>query len=121
MKTKDERTVGAVLFITGGLLGAAIALLFAPQSGKKTRRDIRRAGSTVKNKAEKVKIELGRAMDGWVDDFSDQLQGGIVQGQDWMDQAIPGVLQALGSGKQFIKAEIDKLTHAGDSSASRTH
>jgi gas vesicle protein len=121
MKTKDERAVGAVLFITGGLLGAAIALLFAPQSGKRTRRDIRRAGSTVKNKSEKISLELGRAMDGWVDDFSDQLQGGIAHGQDWMDRAIPGVLQALGSGKQHIKAEIDKLTHAGDSSASRTH
>jgi gas vesicle protein len=121
MKTKDERTVGTVCFITGGLLGAAIALLFAPQSGKRTRRDIRRVGSTAKNKAEKIRLELGRAMDGWVDDFADQLQGGIAQGQDWVDQAIPGVLQALGSGKQYIKAEIDKFTKAGDSPASRTH
>ena len=42
----DERNdgvvMGALLVLTGAILGAGAALLFAPQSGSRTRRDISR-------------------------------------------------------------------------------
>lgn len=35
MATENGKLNGVVLFLAGGLLGAAIALLLAPQSGKR--------------------------------------------------------------------------------------
>ena len=42
----------AAALIAGALLGAGIALLFAPQSGRKTRHDIHQFAGKVGNKAE---------------------------------------------------------------------
>lgn len=39
-------------FLFGGLLGAGIALLLAPESGRKTRRRIRNLAEEVREKAE---------------------------------------------------------------------
>ena len=45
-------------FLTGAALGAGLALLFAPQSGKETRKQIKelsdKMGSDVKDEAEKI-------------------------------------------------------------------
>src|SRR5512138_3362340 len=51
---------GALMLVAGGIIGAGLALLFAPQSGKKTRKDISRYAKKVKHRADDV-----------VDDFSD--------------------------------------------------
>lgn len=44
IRAQQERTMMIVTFLLLGLgIGAALALLFAPQRGEQTRRDIRRA------------------------------------------------------------------------------
>lgn len=41
MSDRDNNaTVGAMMLVAGGVIGAGLAILFAPQSGKKTRRQI---------------------------------------------------------------------------------
>lgn len=49
----------AVALIAGGLLGAGVALLFAPQSGRKTRRDLCHLAEKTRNKVEAAQIEWG--------------------------------------------------------------
>jgi gas vesicle protein len=72
MYYEDES--GAVNFVAGLLLGAVIgaslALVTAPQSGRKTRKRLVRAVSTVRDSAE----------DHW-DDLSDELQGAVKAGR----------------------------------------
>ena len=59
--SRDENTALVALFsfLAGGLIGAGVALLLAPQSGKKTRKQIRELAEDVKEQAseyaEKVK------------------------------------------------------------------
>lgn len=59
--SRDENTALVALFsfLAGGLIGAGVALLLAPQSGKKTRKQIREFADDVKEQAseyaEKVK------------------------------------------------------------------
>lgn len=48
----DTAIVALVSFVLGGLLGAGIALLAAPQSGKKTRKEIRDFAEDVRDHAE---------------------------------------------------------------------
>lgn len=50
---KDENTglIALFSFLAGGLIGAGLALIFAPQSGKKTRKQIREFAEDVKEQA----------------------------------------------------------------------
>ena len=53
MWTSDRKTgqVALVSFLAGGLVGAGLALLFSPQSGKKTRAQIREYADDIKDQA----------------------------------------------------------------------
>ncbi len=62
--SRDENTALVALFsfLAGGLVGAGVALLLAPQSGKKTRKQMREFADDVKEQAveyaEKVKEKV---------------------------------------------------------------
>jgi gas vesicle protein len=66
MRNDDVVKVGAA-FLVGGAIGAAIALLYAPQSGRETRKDIKRTARRVKNEA----VDLVEDTIDRVDDFVD--------------------------------------------------
>lgn len=102
----------ATAFILGSLAGAGIALIFAPQSGKKTREDMRYWGRVLKIKSEKAQLELERGMKNLVADVSEKLQNVVEDGKHLTDTAVPALLDALESGKKCIKAEIEKVMHS---------
>lgn len=55
MARKNNNTMSdAFMLVGGGVLGAGMALLLAPQSGKKSRREITRFGRTVGRQGDKV-------------------------------------------------------------------
>src|SRR5436309_14777206 len=102
---------GATLFVVGSLLGAGIALLLAPQSGRKTRRDILYLGKMAKNKSEQIQLEMGHAINNLVEGISETDEDGIERGREWTDKTTQGVLQALNTGKQYVQKEIEKVMH----------
>jgi gas vesicle protein len=101
----------ATAFILGSLAGAGIALILAPQSGKRTREDPRYWGRVLKIKSEKAHIELERGMKDLVGDVSEKLQNAVEEGKQLTERTVPALLGALESGKQCIKAEIQKVMH----------
>ena len=101
----------ATAFILGSLAGAAIALILAPQSGKRTREDLRYWGRVLKIKSAKAQIELERGMKDLVADVSEKLQNAVEEGKQLTERTVPVLLGALESGKQCIKAEIQKVMH----------
>jgi len=103
---------GATLFVVGSLLGAGIALLLAPQTGRKTRRDILYLGKMAKNKSKQVQLEMSHAIDNLVEGISEKVEDGIERSREWTDKTTEGVLQALSSGKQYLQKEIEKVIHA---------
>jgi gas vesicle protein len=112
MEESRGKTSVAAAFIIGGILGAGIALIFAPQSGEKTRRQIRRFGQRAINKAAAVQSELRDSIDGLVDDVTDKLAEEIERGREWSESRIKEVQRALESGRSYIREEIDKITRA---------
>jgi len=86
----NQKTNGTTWLVAGSLLGAGIALLLAPQSGRKTRRDI-----------------LNHLVEG----ISETVEDGIERGREWTDKTTQGVLQALNTGKQYVQKEIEKVMH----------
>jgi gas vesicle protein len=112
MRTENEKLNGVSLFVVGGLVGAALALILAPQSGKKTRRDIVRLGKRAKLESEKIQLEMSHAINDLVDDVSEKVQDGLERGREWTDKTTQGVLTALNTGKEYIQNEIEKVLHA---------
>ena len=109
MDTRNERFNGALLFVAGSLLGAGLALLLAPQSGRRTRRDIVHLGKMAKKKSDQIQLEMRHALDNLVDDISERMQEGMDRGRDWTEQTTRGVLQALNSGKDYIRKELENV------------
>jgi gas vesicle protein len=106
---KIRSTKGALLFLAGSLVGVGLALLFAPQSGKRTRRDVADFGKMAQKKSKAVQLELRRAIDGLTEDVSEKIQDGVDRGRQWTDTTTQGILEALNSGKDYIRNEIDKV------------
>lgn len=66
-----------VSFLTGAAIGAGLALLFAPQSGKETRKKIRdfsdKVGDEVKENAEKIGDKAKTFYEGTKEKFKKRL------------------------------------------------
>jgi len=109
MADKGVNMNNAVTFITGGLLGAGIALLFAPQSGRKTRHDIHRFAQKARNKAEAAQIEVQHSIDNIIEDVTEKLQAGLASGMEWTDDKIVDLQRALAAARKSLREEIEKI------------
>lgn len=66
-------------FVFGGLIGAIIALLFAPKSGKESRDDVLKATRDIVNEPEQFKSKFKSYMKNIIDRLSEDE---IIQTQD---------------------------------------
>ncbi len=69
------RSVGTLLI--GSAVGAGIALLFAPQSGRRTRRDLLHLGRKAMKKSAAIGMDVRHSFDNLVDGASDKLRDRI--------------------------------------------
>lgn len=99
----------ATALLAGALLGAGVALLFAPQSGRKTRRDIRHFTQKVGNNVDAVRIELQHSIDTILGDMEEKLQDGLASGMDWTDGKIEDLRRALEAVRKSLSGEIEKI------------
>ncbi len=106
MKSKQN---SAIMFLGGGILGAALALIYAPQSGRKTRRDIRLLGEKAKSKAESLRKELRESIDVLTVDVAERLEKELDRGRELSEKTIRDVRNAIESGRKLIGQELDKL------------
>jgi gas vesicle protein len=99
----DDRgsSLGAVglAFLTGGLVGAAVALLLAPQSGRESqeqlRRYARRAEDTVHELADKATQALDQAVD---------------KGREFIKDTEAIVTEAVEAGRTAMEWERERLS-----------
>jgi gas vesicle protein len=102
----------AAALIMGAFLGAGIALLFAPQSGRKTRRDICRFAERFGNKAEAARLELQRSIENIIEDAEERLRDGLAGGMEWTDNKIADLQRAMETVRKSIAEEIEKIQSA---------
>jgi gas vesicle protein len=91
-------TVG-LAFVTGGLLGAAAALLLAPQSGRQSQEQLRgyarRAEEGVHELADKASEVVDQAMD---------------KGREFIKDKQAGLTEAVEAGRTAIHRERERLS-----------
>jgi gas vesicle protein len=108
--TKGNQEIENVLwFVSGALIGAGIALLFAPQSGRQTRRDIVRVGRIARSKAEEMRLRMRHSLMELADDISEKVQQQIDSGTEWTEKAAEKVQGAVEAGKRIVRQELDRI------------
>jgi len=82
MSDNNEGTAFVAGFIIGGLVGAAVALVLAPQSGEETRAQIRERGIELKTRAEDVGQQVRERTDAVVADArkrAEEIIAGVIK------------------------------------------
>ncbi len=85
------------LFLLGSVVGAAVALLLAPKTGRDTRNFLKESGFQFKKLAEEG-LDSGKAS---ADDF-------IQHGRAFMDEMGERLISAFEAGKEAMKEELIK-------------
>jgi gas vesicle protein len=119
MGRRDDNSIELTFaFLLGGVVGATIALLFAPASGEQTRRRIKEATDEVSTN---VREEYGRIRDKAeieVSRLKNRASDGMNQAKSYYDQKKSKLKEAYGEGKRAFdeEQEKDQLTAPAPSS-----
>ena len=109
----DERNdgvvMGAMLVLAGAILGAGAALLFAPQSGSKTRRDISRYARKTGKMVEGMAGEVVGSVAGMADAVEEKAEEYLEKGKDLSRESLEAVLTALNEGQERLGRQRDRL------------
>jgi gas vesicle protein len=79
----DDASLGP--FLWGALIGAGIALLFAPRSGRETRENITQGAMRLKDAAEDTVRTMQESVTGAVDNVRTQVGGGVQRARSAID------------------------------------
>jgi len=97
----DGYSSGSVLlsFLLGGVVGAGLALLFAPQSGRETRQKIRELADDVKEKTTDYAHQAKEKVSALVD-----------EGKGYYDEKKSILKSAVDAGKEAYEKEKEKYS-----------
>ncbi len=83
MEDRDKKiAAAALLIVAGGVIGSGLALLFAPQSGCRTRKDILRYSKKVGNRADEVVDDLAANVSNLVEAIGEKTDDLLEKGRD---------------------------------------
>ncbi|HBA89516.1 MAG TPA: hypothetical protein DCZ75_16480 [Geobacter sp.] len=109
---ENKVMVGALMLLAGGILGAGIALLYAPQSGDKTRKEIGRYAKKARRKGEEA-LEAVEDFTEQVTDMAeavgDRASEILEKGKDMAYGAKKGLLKAIEEGEARLVKERSRL------------
>ncbi len=89
----------ALGFILGGVLGASLALLFAPESGRRTRERLRDLATDVRDKT----IDLS-------EELRDKAEDAVERGREVYEEKKTILSAAVQAGKEAMQRERERLT-----------
>ena len=94
-------SLGAVglAFVTGGLAGAAVALLLAPQSGRQSREKVRGYGQRAEEQAHELADTATQALDQAVD-----------KGHEFVQEKKSVLTEAVEAGRAAMSRQRERLS-----------
>lgn len=106
---KKSATVGGIMLIAGGLLGAAAALLYAPQSGSRTRRDIARYSRKVRWQATDIVDDFAGNVHGMVETIGEQAEDILDKGKNLAHEAKVELIKIIDDGQAKLEKQKARL------------
>lgn len=113
MENNDKKiAAAALLLVAGGIIGAGMALLFAPQSGERTRRDICRSARRVKSRADEKVEDLSDTISDLVESIGDKTEELMEKGKDVAGSARKDLIRLIEEGASRLEKFRTKLSRA---------
>lgn len=100
---------GTLLLTVGALLGAGVALLLAPQSGKDTRKGLARYAKKAGRRTEGVVGEFAESVSDMVDAVGEKAEGILEQGKDLAYDAKKELIGVLEEGQKKLERQRTRL------------
>jgi len=111
MADKNTRaTVGAMMLIAGGVIGAGMALLFAPQSGRRTRRHLARYSRKARNQAEEMVKDAAVSITEVIEDLGDKTSEFVERGGEVAEGWRRHLLESIDRGQKNLEKQRQKLS-----------
>ena len=108
---EDTAKIGGA-FLVGGMIGAAMAILYAPKSGRETRKDIRRAARSARNSTVDLIEDTIDDLNGFASEFKEKAADILDQGADLSEKAKKEIVITLEQGQKAIEKQRNKLSEA---------
>jgi gas vesicle protein len=102
----DESANGLVLFVTGVFLGAAVALLLAPQSGRESREQIWGYGRRLRDRIGDTAEEMSGRTSEMMSKAGETFNKAIEKGRDYVQGE--GLNKAVETGREFMQGEMPR-------------
>jgi len=100
---------GALGLVAGTIVGAGVALLYAPQSGARTRREIRYYSRRAGRKARRIARNVSDSVSGMVDRMEENALSVVEKGKGAAKEAKQGVLVAIDEGREKVRLQRERL------------
>jgi gas vesicle protein len=111
MEDKDNKAAAAALLIlAGGIVGAGLALLLAPQSGQRTRKDIIRYAKKSKIRAGEAVDDLSATVSDLVDSLGDKTDDLLEKGKGVAGTARKDLIRLIEEGASRLEQFRTKLS-----------
>ena len=122
MYRDDSCSSGVTLlsFLTGTVIGAGIALLYAPKTGRETRELLYDYSNDLKEKTKLMPRNVRDSADSMIDrgrdmiergkDLIDQGTGMVDQGKSYLDEKKQVLSEAIEAGKEAMQREKEELS-----------
>ena len=111
MEDRDNKIAAAALLIlAGGIVGAGVALLFAPQTGQRTRKDILRYAKKSKIRADEAVDDLSATVSDLVDTLGDKTDDLLEKGKSVAGSARKDLIRLIEEGASRLEQFRTKLS-----------
>ena len=102
----------AGFLLAGAVVGAGVALLYAPQSGEETKKGIRRFTRKTVDRLDDFQVDIRSRVTDWCDDLTETIKGGVERGKKLGADGYAQVLQSFDHAKQSVeegKSRIENM------------
>jgi gas vesicle protein len=104
MEDRDKKIAAAALLVfAGGVMGAGLALLYAPQSGSRTRKEILRYSKKARHRADEVVEDLAANVSSLVDAIGDKTDDLLEKGKDVAGGARKDLIRLIEEGASKLE------------------
>ncbi len=104
MEDREKKIAAAALLIfAGGVMGASLALLFAPQSGTRTRNDLLLYSKRARNRADEVVDDLASNVSNLVEAIGEKTDDLLEKGKDAAGGARKDLIRLIEEGASKLE------------------
>ena len=105
----NKMKTGALMMVGGGIIGAGMALLLAPQTGKKTCKDIARYARKIGRKTNDAVYDFADSISEFTDTVGEKAADILQAGQDMTPEAKKQLLAAIEKGQEKLEKQKSRL------------